>query len=176
MGPPHRPPTRSKSVDYPSAVWLPAASSDYKPSSRPGTYPIDFIIIHLTTDSYDTMVKIFQDPSSLVSAHYLIRASDGRVTQCVREKDIAWHAGNWDYNTRSIGIEHEGWLQQPSYSEAMYRASAALTAHLCAKYDIPANRTRVLGHSEVPSATHPDPGPNWDWDKYMKLVGSRGND
>ena len=27
----------------------------------------------------------------------------------VAEQDIAWHAGNWDYNTRAIGIEHEGY-------------------------------------------------------------------
>jgi hypothetical protein len=38
----------------------------------------------------------------------VIRSSDGAVTQLVRTKDAAWHAGNWTINSESIGIEHEG--------------------------------------------------------------------
>lgn len=37
------------------------------------------------------------------SAHYVVEA--GRCAQLVEIKDIAWHAGNWAANQRSIGIE-----------------------------------------------------------------------
>ena len=37
------------------------------------------------------------------SAHYVVEA--GRCAQLVEIKDVAWHAGNWAANMRSIGIE-----------------------------------------------------------------------
>ena len=126
--------------------------------------------------SYAGSISWFQNPSAQVSAHYLIRSSDGAVTQMVRDKDIAWHAGNWTYNTQSIGIEHEGFVNDASwYTDAMYRSSAALTKYMCDKYGIPKDRSHIIGHNEVPGATHTDPGPNWNWSYYMQLVtGSSG--
>ena len=99
----------------------------------------------------------------------------------VREKDIAWHAGNPKYNEHAIGIEHEAYSSQPgTLTDAMYRSSAALTRYLCLKYDIPMDREHIIGHNEVPNPNHPgqfggvdghtDPGPYWDWDYYMYLV------
>lgn len=82
----------------------------------PTAYPLDYVVIHVTQESYSKTVSIFQNPQKMVSAHYLVRSADGHVAQCVRERDVAWHAGNWDYNTRSIGIEHEGWVDQPPIS------------------------------------------------------------
>ncbi|MET8244292.1 peptidoglycan recognition family protein [Streptomyces sp. NPDC005202] len=161
-------------VDYPSARWLPADASNYTFAARPETDPVEYVVIHLTTDTFSDMVSTFQDPEGSVSAHYLVRAADGLVVQCVREADIAWHAGNWEYNTRSIGIEHEGWMEQSSYSDVMYRASARLTAAICAKHEIPVDREHILGHIEIPDSVHEDPGPNWNWDRYMALVSSAG--
>ncbi len=86
-----------------------------------------------------------------MSAHYVVRSADGHIAQCVRERDIAWHAGNWDYNTRSIGIEHEGWVDKPAYfTDAMYEESAKLTAAICTKYGIPKDRAHIIAHYEVP--------------------------
>ena len=39
------------------------------------------------------------------SAHYQVD-SGGRIGQLVWDRDTAWHAGNWEANTTSIGIEH----------------------------------------------------------------------
>jgi N-acetyl-anhydromuramyl-L-alanine amidase AmpD len=100
-----------------------------------------------------------------------VRSSDGYVAQCVRESNIGWHAGNWDYNTRSVGIEHEGWVDRPAYfTHAMYEQSAALTASVCDRYGIPKDRAHIIGHHEVPGADHTDPGPLWDWVRYIRLV------
>jgi hypothetical protein len=158
-------------LDYGPALWAPANSGNYTVSDREISYPINYVVIHTTQGSYSGTISWFQNPSSNVSAHYVIRSSDGQITQMVREKDIAYHAGNWTYNTQSVGIEHEGFVSDPSwYTDAMYRASATLTRNVCIKYGIPMTRSRIIGHSEVPGATHTDPGPNWNWTFYMQLV------
>ncbi|MGS2619007.1 N-acetylmuramoyl-L-alanine amidase [Micromonospora sp. LZ34] len=159
------------STDYGPAAWAPASTSNYTVASRPGSHPVRYVVIHITQGSYAGSISWFQNPAAKVSAHYTFRSSDGAVTQSVREKDIAWHAGNWTYNTQSIGIEHEGYVDNPAwFTDAMYRASAALTRSLAAKYGIPRDRAHIIGHNEVPGATHTDPGPNWNWTYYMQLV------
>lgn len=162
---------QTRTVDYPSAEWQSASAANYTESNRPTTYPVDYVIIHVTQETYASTLSIFQNPNKKVSAHYLVRSADGHVAQCVREADVAWHAGNWDYNTRSIGIEHEGWVDQPHwFTDALYEQSARLTAALCTKYGLPKDRTHILGHYEVPGTDHTDPGPNWDWTRYIRLV------
>ncbi|MER6347955.1 N-acetylmuramoyl-L-alanine amidase [Streptomyces sp. NPDC001595] len=164
---------RAQAPDQPLADWSPAHTANYTPANRPTSHPIDFVVIHVTQASYSTTLGVFHNRRKQVSAHYLVRSSDGRLAQCVRESDIAWHAGNWDYNTRSIGIEHEGWVDQPGYfTDVMYERSARLTASICAKYDIPGDRSHIIAHYEVPGADHTDPGPHWDWKRYMRLVNS----
>ncbi|MFJ9822441.1 N-acetylmuramoyl-L-alanine amidase [Streptomyces sp. NPDC101151] len=158
-------------VDYPPAEWQPANTGNYTSSDRPAAYLIDRVIIHITQETYSNTLSIFKNPQKKVSAHYLVRSADGHVAQCVREADIAWHAGNWGYNTRSIGIEHEGWVDQPAYlTNALYEQSARLTAAVCTKYGIPKDREHIIGHYQVPGTDHGDPGPNWDWVRYIRLV------
>ncbi|MEK0098191.1 N-acetylmuramoyl-L-alanine amidase [Streptomyces sp. A475] len=158
-------------VDYPGAESVPASTSNYTASSRPTSYPLNYVIIHVTQETYTDALAIFQNPAKQVSAHYVVRSSDGHIAQCVRERNIAWHAGNWDYNTRSIGIEHEGWVDQPEYfTDALYQSSADLTAAICVKYGIPMDREHILGHVEVPGTDHTDPGPYWDWSRYIRMV------
>mgnify|MGYP001571493430 FL=1 len=160
-----------KAVDYSGATWVSANSNNYTTANRDQDYPIKYIIIHVTEGSYSGTISWFQNSSAKVSAHYVIRSSDGEITQMVRHKDIAWHAGNWDYNTKSIGIEHEGYVNNSSYfTEEMYKASASLTRYICDFYNIPKDRSHIIGHNEVPGATHTDPGSYWNWDHYMELV------
>ncbi|WP_225630168.1 N-acetylmuramoyl-L-alanine amidase [Streptomyces solaniscabiei] len=158
-------------VDYPSAEWQPASASNYSRSSRPLTYPLDYVVVHVTQETYADTLSIFRNPDKQVSAHYVVRSADGHVAQCVLESDIAWHAGNWDYNTRSIGIEHEAWVDRPEYfTDALYEQSARLTAAICTTYGIPKDRAHIIGHHEVPGSDHTDPGPLWDWTRYIRLV------
>ncbi|WP_246074939.1 N-acetylmuramoyl-L-alanine amidase [Nonomuraea terrae] len=139
---------------------------------------IDYIVIHDTEGTYQGIPSMVRNPK-YVSWHYTIRSRDGHVAQHVPTKDIAWHAGNWDVNTRSIGIEHEGYLAKGGawYTEAMYRSSARLVKYLAAKHDIPLDRAHILGHDNVPGTTpgtvagmHEDPGPYWDWAHYFDLM------
>ena len=59
-------------------------------------------------------------------------------------------------------------------------ASAHLVRSIALRYNIPRDRTHIIGHFEVPDTAHPghfggrnghtDPGPYWDWDYFMALV------
>ncbi|MGW4276697.1 N-acetylmuramoyl-L-alanine amidase [Streptomyces seoulensis] len=162
---------RAQGAVYPPVDWQPASSGNYTASNRPTGYSVDRVIIHVTQETYANTLAIFQNPQKKVSAHYLVRSADGHVAQCVSEANIAWHAGNWDYNTRSIGIEHEGWVDQPAYfTNALYAQSAQLTAAVCDRYGIPKDRAHIIGHYEVPGTDHTDPGPYWDWVRYIRMV------
>lgn len=159
-----------QSPDYPPAHWVPANPGNYA-SGRSAA--IDRVVIHVTQGSYSGTISWFQNPSSGVSAHYVVRSSDGDVTQMVRDGDTAFHVRS--ANSRALGIEHEGFVDNPSwFTDAMYRSSAALTRHLCDRHGIPKTRTNIVGHNEVPGNDHTDPGPHWNWNFYMQLVNSGG--
>lgn len=148
-------------------------------ADRPKDQSVDYIVVHDTEATWETTLKLVQDPT-YVSWHYSLRSSDGHIAQHVPTKDVGWHAGNWYINSRSIGLEHEGFLVAPDawYTEAMYRTSARLVRYLAKKYDIPLDRQHILGHDNVPGTTtatiagmHTDPGPYWDWAHYFTLLG-----
>jgi hypothetical protein len=161
-----RTPASIQAADYPGAIWNAASSSNYRVGRTSG---ISTIVIHVTQGSYAGTISWFKNASSQVSAHYVVRSSDGQITQMVAEKDTAWHARS--ANPYSVGIEHEGWVDQPSwFTDAMYRASAALTRNIADRRGIPKTRTYIKGHSEMPDNDHTDPGPNWNWTYYMQLV------
>ncbi|WP_234317146.1 N-acetylmuramoyl-L-alanine amidase [Streptomyces sp. NRRL WC-3744] len=80
---------------------------------------MDQIVIHDTESPYESGIATFQDPASSTAAHYVMRSSDGAVTQMVPTKDLGFHAGNYSTNLHSIGIEHEGYAAHGAtwYSE-----------------------------------------------------------
>lgn len=157
----------------------PADYGNYDPANRPKDMQIKYIVIHDTEGSYDSAIDHFQDTTAYVSAHYVIRSSDGAVTEMVRPKDVAWAAGNWYMNMHSINIEHEGFASDGAgwYTEAMYQSSAKLVRYLAKQYNIPLDRQHIIGHDEVSktsagsvASSHWDPGAFWDWSHYMELV------
>ncbi|MGH8083249.1 MAG: N-acetylmuramoyl-L-alanine amidase [Lysobacter sp.] len=170
-------------VDYAPARW---AASPYH--SERTSY--DSVTIHTVQGSYDGSISWFQNNPDHVSIHYLVRSSDGQITQMVRENRAAHHV--LSHNKTTIGIEHEGYVDNASwYTTAMYNASAGITRHLCAKYAAiscgtafkgPATRTvkvlptsvKVKGHQHYSGNDHTDPGINWDWARYFKLLNPGG--
>ncbi len=168
----HLPAVESRSdlvKEYPGAAqWI--ASPNY----TAGRSSYLNVLIHTTQGSYAGTVSWFQNTASNVSSHYVVRSSDGQITQMVEHKNTAWHAQC--YNARSVGIEHEGFVADPAkwYTEAMYNASAKLTRWIADRHGIPRDRSHIIGHREVPSncntGGHTDPGTGWNWTKYMGLV------
>jgi hypothetical protein len=167
--------------DYPPGIWNPAATCNYGVGRSAA---ITHVAIHITEGSYAGAISWFKNCASQVSAHYVVRSSDGQVTQMVRETDTAWHVAS--NNTYSIGIEHEGFANNCGYyTQAMYVSSAALVRDIAVgrgistdgAYDgcvggeeIPRDsRWRIKGHTNFPT-TKPCPGGCWDWHAYRNLV------
>jgi N-acetylmuramoyl-L-alanine amidase/CUB domain/Secretion system C-terminal sorting domain len=173
----------TKSTQYGPAIFNPAATCNF--SSRNGI-AVSAITIHTIQGTYAGAISWAQNCSSSVSYHYVIRSSDGQITQMVLEEDKAWHVGS--ENPYTIGYEHEGYVTQPQwYTEAMYTASADLSRDIVnSGYGIPAVRTyygassaatqtiggctKIKGHQHYPNQSHTDPGINWNWEKYYRLI------
>ncbi|NNG39289.1 N-acetylmuramoyl-L-alanine amidase [Flexivirga sp. ID2601S] len=180
-------------IDAPKGLavdWVPAPYEQTGPTPgdygnhdlarRPKAPIINQIVIHDMEGTYEGSITLVEDPNYL-AWNYSVRSSDGRIAQHLETKDVGWQAGNWYVNMHSIGIEHEGYaVAGPKwFSEAMYRTSARLVAHLAREYDIPLDRAHIIGHDQVPATTtagirgmHWDPGPFWDWEHYFELLGA----
>ncbi|WP_206732439.1 ricin-type beta-trefoil lectin domain protein [Janthinobacterium sp. 17J80-10] len=170
------------SPDYPPAIWNPAPTCNYTAGR---STPFTHVAIHTTQGSYAGAISWFKNCSASVSAHYVLRSSDGQITQMVREGDRAWHIGS--SNGYTVGIEHEGYIANPTawYTTAMYNASAALTRDILAARSLPSKvydgslgwnaklpdaNYNVKGHINYANQTHTDPGSGWDWRRYKTLV------
>ncbi|MGH8073487.1 MAG: N-acetylmuramoyl-L-alanine amidase [Lysobacter sp.] len=171
------------STDYGPALWV--ASPYYHARSSYSS-----VTIHTAQGSYGGTISWFQNNPYSVSAHYVIRSSDGQVTQMVRNSQAAHHVGV--HNNTTLGIEHEGYVSNSSwYTTAMYNSSAALVRNFCGKYsaitcanayDGPAHSGVVVlstaidikGHQHYSSQTHTDPGINWNWGRYYDLLNPGG--
>jgi len=105
-----------------------------------------------------------------VSAHFLI-GRDGALTQFVACSRRAWHAGvsAWRGRERcndfSIGVELEG-TDQLAYAEDQYLTLARLTRALMRRYAL----ADIVGHADIAPGRKTDPGPNFDWPRYRRLI------
>lgn len=158
--------------------------------------PIRLVVIH-TTESPErkgaarTIANWFalgdMAPNARVSSHFVI--DEAETIRCVRNEDIAWHAGR--VNPYSIGIEHVGLARQTSadwrdeYSIQMLGRSALVVGLICHVYGIPARRLSkdellsnmggIVGHLDVTRAWsvkhgHTDPGEFFPWPSYLAGV------
>lgn len=172
------------SPDYGPALWNPT-TCNY--SSRSGTQ-ISAVTIHFVEGSYAGCISWFKNCSANASAHYVIRSSDGQVTQMVLEADKAWHVGS--ENPYTLGIEHEGYVNNTSwFTNTMYNSSSALVRDMCTSNSINPLRcyfgpgcsgttsqclqgacVKIKGHQMYPNQSHTDPGPYWNWEKFYKLL------
>ena len=110
-----------------------------------------------------------------MSCHYLINRK-GRVTQLVKDENIAWHAGKskWkkftNLNKSSIGIELENKGHQFGYqkfSEDQIKNLIILCKHIKKKYKIKTDN--FLGHSDIAPLRKIDPGEKFPWKKLSKF-------
>ena len=130
-------PAPTETPDFPGAVWAPAAPGNFRHADRPASRAIDMVIIHDIEGSAVGAVNWFQNPQARVSSHYIISGDTGTVWQLVKERDVAYHAGNGDINGRSVGIEHEGYAYRPGfYDTTLYEASARLVRQITDRYQI----------------------------------------
>ena len=84
--------------------WVGAHPNNYS-EGRDGT-PIRRFIVHATEGSMQSTANWFANPKAKVSAHYGIDKY-GNIEQYVDDANVAFHAGNFQINKDSIGIELE---------------------------------------------------------------------
>jgi len=160
----------------PPVVWL-RGEGNFTKAHRT-LQSIDKIVIHVTEGNFWGSVRWLKSPRAHASSHYVV-ARNGRIVQLVHLSDIAWHAGHWGTNEQSVGIEHEGFTYGlGGFTEAQYQASARLAAWIVRRSLMPIDRMHLIGHAQVPdgrggrggSSHHTDPGPRWNWTRYLRLV------
>jgi len=173
-----------------SGVLLAEASQRSSPNQdiRPTDCIVDLLVIHnislppmqfggpwiddlfhnqLDPGVHPYFVDIYQ---RRVSSHLLIRR-DGELLQYVPLCQRAWHAGVSCFEGRnacndfSIGIELEGADEVP-YTDQQYRRLIHTTKSIMSLY--PAiTRERITGHCNIAPGRKTDPGPAFDWTRYL---------
>ncbi len=172
------------------AGWLTTAQRCESPNcdARPPAVPVSLLVIHnisLPPGEFGTgcveqlftnclvpeQHPFFQTINHLrVSSHFLIDRI-GVVTQFVSIAQRAWHAGISCFegvencNDFSVGIELEGTDEQP-YSAQQYQQLTTLTQNIMQA--CPAiTPQRITGHSDIAPGRKTDPGPSFDWHRYL---------
>lgn len=136
------------------------------------------IVLHDTEGYWNVAVSMFQNPSLLVSAHYIVTRT-GRIIQMVKDEDIAYHVrGTWSMlpgclkqlpdpvfcsrvNGYAIGIEFELLPNQHDYTDAQYDAGGSLLAKLSDVHNVPYDRTWIKGHYELQNDRRDPRGFDW---------------
>ncbi|EPD33617.1 N-acetylmuramoyl-L-alanine amidase [Actinotignum sp. GS-2025c] len=110
---------------------------------------IDKIILHHNAGNLSVRGCFDTWQTRQASAHYQVE-STGIIGQLVWDGDTAWHAGNWDANLTSIGIEHADASNSPwRISDVCLENGAHLVAALCVYYKLgrPEWGKNIFGHS-----------------------------
>lgn len=174
-----------------SGGWLEGVRHRPSPNfgARPDCASVDLIVVHsisLPPGEYGTgnverlftntlewdAHPYFQHIRGLeVSAHFMIDRQ-GVVTQYVDIFKRAWHAGAscWrgkhNCNDDSVGIELEG-LEGGTFEPAQYTSLAALCQDIIKVCPI----EHVAGHEHIAPGRKQDPGPGFDWQRLVSLLG-----
>ena len=148
--------------------WLPPLSWVPSPNFSQRSAEPDLIVIHDCEGGFDPSVEWFGEKQSQVSAHFVIREDGGKIDQCVRVSDKAWHVCN--LNSRSIGIEMAGYSRN-GFSDALLLTTARLAAYLARTCGIPVQdahggaRAGITTHFATGAAGggHSDPSTSASW-------------
>lgn len=159
---------------------------------RPSAIAVDALIVHYISlppgrfvgDAVDRLFTNRLDPADhasfaaiaglRVSAHLFVRRR-GEVIQFVDCDRRAWHAGASRLRERehcndfSIGVELEG-DGGHRFTDAQYRRLAAIVHRLCTRYPL----RWVAGHSDVAPGRKEDPGPFFDWQRFLASIAATG--
>lgn len=174
-------------------IWL--ADTRHRPSpnynARPASAVVDLLVIHNISlppgqfggDSIERFFTNGLDHSAHpffatikgieVSAHLLIRR-DGSAIQFVPLNKRAWHAGRSAFKDRvecndfSIGIELEG-TDTTDYTDQQYQKLKQLTLEIQGHYP-KITVDRITGHSDIAPGRKTDPGPCFDWQRYLRSL------
>ena len=171
------------------AVAVPSPNFDQRTD-----YGIDLLVVHAISlppgefggDGIEALFTNRLDPDEdpfyreihdlRVSAHFLIRR-DGKLLQFVSVYDRAWHAGVSSFdgkskcNDFSIGVELEG-CDELRFEAEQYSTLVELTSCLQVTFERISNQ-RIAGHQTIAPGRKTDPGPHFDWPRYLGALAKR---
>jgi N-acetyl-anhydromuramyl-L-alanine amidase AmpD len=150
---------------------MPSTAKYFTHASR-DEHDIYLLILHSTSGGGTAeQMRQYQARGERESSyHYAIDAAGG-VATIVEPDDIAWHAGNWATNQRSIGIGLIGVAGQSKFPAPQLAALIALMARLSNRFDLSLKRVYdyadgrlylpfgVAQHANVPGSDHTDVAP-----------------
>lgn len=147
--------------------------------SRPRKGVVTTLVLHHTATGNEAALRVLsgRDPSTRVSAHYLVTDEpEPRIIEIVPEDKVAFHAGvaQWrgdrDLNETSVGIEIvnlDGNVHP--YGEAQFAVIASLAADIARRHGIaPGN---VVAHSDIAPGRKQDPGSLFPWRRLARDAG-----
>jgi N-acetyl-anhydromuramyl-L-alanine amidase AmpD len=148
-----------------------STAKHYTPADRDAK-DIYSLILHSSSGAgtAEQLRQYFVKGERQVSYHYIVDAA-GKVVTAVEPEDIAWHAGNWALNKRSIGIGLIGKAGQSAFPLPQLTALVKLMARLSHDFNLSLRRVYdyndgridipfgVAQHANVWGADHTDISP-----------------
>ena len=176
------------STDYDPATWIPTT---HFWSGRRGYTP-RWIILHGSGggSSAETVARDFQGDDPPTSAHYVVGLS-GEIVQSVAESDSAWANGilsaghdawwspslNPNFQTLSIELVKTDAGNRNQLTQAQKQATFALIAHLCQKWNIPAQLASaaggVTGHQSIDPVSRANCPGVFPWDELWAYLAAQ---
>ena len=87
----------------------------------------------------------FRDGAMVFFAYHWLVRQNGAAERLLEDRYIGWHAGNWDVNTRSVGIALSGNYEHGTPPIAQIEATARLIREQYGHI----SQSSIMGHREV---------------------------
>lgn len=154
------------------------------PYSRSGEKQgkIQFIVVHWVGNANTSALanrnyfeSLAKTHTTSASSHYIV-GLNGEIIRCIPDDEVAFHAGSYSMNRKSIGIEdcHPDW--EGKFNEHTYNSLVELCANLCKQYGIDINN--VIRHYDVTGkdcpryyVQHAEAWQQFKQDVYNKIQG-----
>lgn len=125
------------------------------PYSRSGEQQneIEYLVIHWVGNAGSSAIanrnyfeNLQNTHKTYASSHYVI-GLDGEIIRCIPEDEVAFHAGSYSMNRKSIGIEdcHPDW--EGKFNENTYNSLVELCADICKRYELSVDN--IIRHYDV---------------------------
>ena len=163
-------PRKEGEVDFRGASWIAASSANWRRADRPDDFGIDRVIIHVTQGSLQERGEGLPGPRPW--RRHALHCPSGRP--CHADDPGTGRGvprGQPRVQRAKCGHRARGFRGPAAGLHGCdVRGVGPPPARICARYDLPVDRNHIIGHVEVPGTDHTDPGPHWDWDRYIPLV------
>jgi N-acetyl-anhydromuramyl-L-alanine amidase AmpD len=177
-------PPAAAQTDQAGALWRASPNFNARMAGEGGR--VHVVIIHSCEGAYTGCWSWLANPSSQVSAHYVVREDGAEISQLVRESARGWHIGavydstlNANHDGRlhgvqsnhfTIGVEHAGYASQTTWPVEQIDASARLVCEVARRHQIPRDRLHIVAHGQLQPYNRTDPGRNWPWADYLTRI------